>query len=237
MSNWEVKKRFWSAAGYRESDSGYVIELDGRGLKTPAKTPVVVPSKALAEAIVAEWQAQGDEIDPLALPYTRTANSALDKVTPQHAAVADMLAEYGGTDLLCYRAEAPEGLVARQAAAWDEVLDWAAETLGARLKSTAGVMFLEQDAAALAALREQVHALSPFELAAFHDLVSLTGSLVLGFAATREFLPSEDIWQRSRVDEAWQEEQWGKDEEATSLAETKRQAFLHAYDFYKKCND
>ncbi len=235
MAGWNTKKRFWETAGFEASEAGFGVQLDGRGLKTPAKTAVVVPTKAMAEAIAAEWQAQGDEIDPLSMPVTRSANAALDKVALQHAEVADMLAEYGGTDLLCYRADSPTELMNRQATLWDPILDWAEEVLDARLTPVQGVMFQSQDSAALQNLRQRVHKFSNFELAAFHDLVSLSGSLVLGFAAVYQIKTADELWNLSRVDELWQEEQWGFDEEAHDLAETKRIAFDHANKFFKLC--
>ncbi len=233
MAGWNTSKRFWKSAGYAAHEDGFAIQLDGRSLKTPAKTPVVVPTEELAKSIAAEWQAQGDQVDPLSMPFTRTANSALDKVAIQKSEVADMLADYGGTDLLCYRADAPTELVARQAENWDPVLDWAADTLKARLHPVSGVMFQPQNQEALETLRAMVQRLTCFQLAAFHDLVCMSGSLVLGFAAVEGYCPAEACWTLSRLDELWQEEQWGRDEEAHALSETKRLAFLHAHRFFK----
>ena len=232
MSGW-AKKRFWKETGVVEVEGGYTVELDGRRVKTPAKAPLTLPTRAMAEAIAAEWQAQEKEIDPNTMPVTRSANAAIDKVAIQHGEVADMLAEYGGSDLLCYRAAQPVELVARQAERWDPMLDWAGEKLGAKLQPVSGVMHIAQDQAALDRLKTQVHALSNFEMAAFHDLVSLSGSLVLGFAAVHQARPIEDLWALSRLDEDWQEEQWGVDEEAAEQAEIKRQAFLHADFFFR----
>ena len=232
MSGW-AKKRFWKETGVVEVEGGYTVELDGRRVKTPAKAPLTLPSRAMAEAIAAEWQAQEGEIDPNSMPVTRSANAAIDKVAIQHGEVADMLAEYGGSDLLCYRATQPVELVARQAERWDPMLDWAEAELGARLKPVSGVMHMAQDSAALEQLRTQVHALSNFEMAAFHDLVSLSGSLVLGFAAVHDARPIEALWTLSRLDEDWQEEQWGIDEEAAEQAEIKKQAFFHADRFFR----
>lgn len=234
MSEWAAK-RFWTEAQAVADDDGWTVKLDGRGVKTPAKAALIVPTKGLAQAIAEEWRAQEDKIDPTTMPFTRMSNSAIDKVTPQKAEVADMLAAYGDSDLLCYRADDPEGLVSRQSDAWDPVLDWAAETLGARLLPRVGVMHAPQDAGALAELSRRTHALSPFELAAFHDLVSLTGSLILGFAQMHGHGDSESIWKMSRIDETWQEEQWGVDEEAEALAESKRGEFNHAVRFVQLC--
>lgn len=235
MAGWNTKRKFWKEASVAEQDGTYAVLLDGRGLKTPAKTPVVAPTEAIAKAIAAEWDAQVEEIDPLTMPVTLWANAALDKVALQHAEVADMLADYGGTDLLCYRADNPQELVARQAELWDPILDWAADQLDARLIPVQGVMFQSQDAAALERLRSRVHAFSNFELSAFHDLVALSGSLILGFAAVQELRPIEELWNLSRVDELWQEEQWGRDEEAFELAETKKQAFIQAQLNFNLC--
>ncbi|MGR3760696.1 ATP12 family chaperone protein [Roseobacteraceae bacterium NS-SX3] len=234
MSEWK-QKRFWKQVSVAAADGGFAVELDGRRVKTPAKALLAVPSQELAERIAAEWDEQVDPVDPLSMPFTRSANAAIDKVIPQKAAVADMLAEYGDSDLLCYRAESPEGLVARQAEEWDPALEWAADELGARLFPCAGVLHRPQDPAALAALREQVHAMTPFQLAAFHDLVCISGSLVLGFAAARGWRDADEIWQISRLDERWQEEQWGADAEAQAAAEAKREAFLHAKRFFDSC--
>jgi len=231
MSGW-AQKRFWKQVSVAESDGGFAVELDGRRVKTPAKAPLAVPTRRMADAIAAEWDAQTESVDPGTMPCTRSANAAIDKVTHQHSEVADMLAEYGDSDLLCYRADTPAELTLRQAREWDPALDWAAEALGARLQPRAGVLHQPQDPAALEILRGKVHAMTPFQLAAFHDLVGISGSLVLGFAAALGWRGADEIWQLSRLDERWQEEQWGVDEEAQAAAEVKRQEFLHAKRFY-----
>lgn len=227
MSEWKAK-RFWKEAVVHETAEGFGIALDGRDVKTPAKRSLIAPTRPFAEEIAAEWNAQNEVIDPGSMPFTRSANAALDKVATQHVEVADMLAAYGDSDLLCYRAEYPSALVERQAAQWDPVLDWAADVLGARLKARAGVMHVPQAPEALAKLTEKTRKLSAFELAGFHDLVSLSGSLILGFAATQNFLPPKAIWEISRLDEIWQAEEWGADDEAEAAAAIKEAAFIHA---------
>ncbi|MEM7519961.1 MAG: ATP12 family protein [Pseudomonadota bacterium] len=227
MSDWKLK-RFWTDVTVETAGGGFGVRLDGRGIKTPAKRAIVMPTQGLADAVAAEWAAQKEEINPLEMPATRTVNAAIDKVATQHAEVADMLAAYGDSDLLCYRADTPQTLIARQAAAWDPMLDWGHEALGARLAPRTGVMHTPQDPAALARLKELTHALTAFELAAFHDLVSLSGSLVLAFATARGHEAPEAVWEISRLDETWQAEQWGRDEEAETQANLKRQDFLHA---------
>ncbi|MGD9863199.1 MAG: ATP12 family chaperone protein [Pseudodonghicola sp.] len=231
MSEWK-SKRFWDEATVAEQDGGYHVLLDGRLVKTPAKAVLILPTREMAEAVAAEWAAQEGVIDPGTMPFTRSANAAIDKVRIQHAEVADMLADYGDSDLLCYRADRPQELADRQAALWDPALDWAAQALGVRLTAHSGVIHQPQAAEGQARLRALVHALDPFQLAAFHDLVSLSGSLILGFAAARDWRDADAIWQLSRLDELWQQEQWGRDDEAEATAELKRAAFLHAKKFF-----
>lgn len=231
MSEWK-QKRFWTDAQASQTEAGWTVQLDGRNVKTPAKAALTLPTRALADAIAAEWQAQDDVVNPLSMPFTRSANAAIDKVAPQHGEVADMLAAYGDADLLCYRADSPEALVKRQAETWDPYLDWAAQTLNARLVPRVGVIHESQDGAALETLAKRVHAMTAFELAAFHDLVSLSGSLILGFAAAQDLHATPMIWAASRVDETWQQEQWGDDEEALEVAEIKKASFLHAKAFF-----
>ena len=232
MSDW-APKRFWKLATTTQTDQGFGVLLDGRPVRTPAKALLEVPSETLAAELAREFDAQQDRINPLTMPFTRTANAAIDKVAVQHGEVADMLADYGDSDLLCYRADGPEELVTRQQEQWDPLLDWAADALDARLEPRTGVIHRAQDPDALKALRTRVHALSAFELAAFHDLVSISGSLVIGFAAALQARPIDALWTVSRLDEIWQEEQWGADEEALEMAAFKKAAFLHAHSFMR----
>jgi len=232
VAGWKAK-RFWKTASAAEAPGGFAVTLDGRPVRTPAKAPLVVPGRALAEAIAQEWEAQGDTVVPATMPLTRAANSAIDKVAPQFAEVAALVAAYGESDLICYRATHPEGLVARQAEAWDPLLDWAARHLDAPLVAVAGVLPEAQPAASVAALAAQVHALSPFALAALHDLVGLSGSLVIGLAAAAGWEPPEALWERSRVDEDWQAAEWGADAEAAAASAARRSAFLDAARFHQ----
>jgi len=224
-------KRFWTEARVVPAPGGHGIALDARAVKTPAKAPLVLPSHALAEAVAAEWDAQKDAVDPRTMPLTRAANAAIDKVVPQYDEVAEMIAAYGGSDLLCYRAPGPEALVARQAAGWDRWLDWAAARHGARLAAGVGVVHVAQDAACLSALGARVRAHSAFELTGLYDLVALSGSLVLGLAVSEGALDPAAAWDLSRIDETWQAEQWGADEDAEALAAAKRRDFLQAHRF------
>lgn len=232
MSGWQAK-RFWTEVSTEPVDGGYRVLLDARPVRTPAKAALILPTQAMAEAVAAEWRAVDKIVDPLRLPVTRAANAAIDKVEPQFAEVCDLIAAYGASDLLCYRAEAPAELTAAQAAAWDPMLDWAALRLGARLIATRGVVPIAQPADSLAALAAQVRACSHFQLTALHDLVGLSGSLVLGLAATTGEFTLESLWRLSRFDEEWQSAQWGEDEEASAVAQRKRDDFLRAGHFWK----
>ena len=225
-------KRFWKDTTVCEVENGFTVLLDGRNVRTPAKALLVVPTVQMAEEVRLEWDAQEGEIDPSVMPYTRGANAAIDKVSVQHSEVADMLSEYGDSDLTCYRATYPQELIALQAKAWDPIIEWVFETYGARLEPRVGVMPVPQDQAALDILRQRVHALDSFQLSAFHDLVSLSGSLALGLAATESLYPIEALWALSRVDEEFQISQWGADDEANEVSDIKRQSFVHAYKFF-----
>lgn len=232
MTEWKSRK-FWTDVSVDKVEQGWCVLLDGRPIKTPSKSPLHLPTEPLARMVAEEWAAQQDQIRPETMPATRRANSAIDKVGPRWNDVVDVVAAYGETDLLCYRAEGPELLVARQAREWDPMLDWAADTFGVRLAVVAGVIPVPQEARALARLRAELDAMDEFGLTAMHDLVSLTGSLVLGLAVAKDALRPEQAWTLSRIDEEWQISQWGRDEEAEAAAETKRLAFLEADTFMR----
>ena len=232
MSDWKAK-RFWKAAEASSCDGGFTVFLDGRPVRTPAKAPLTMPTLAMAEAVALEWDAQDDIIDPRTMPVTRGANAAIDKVRMQRVEVISLLAEYGDSDLLCYRAAGPDELIKRQAAGWDPMLEWAAETLDARLFVGEGVMHVTQNPTVLQRLETQVAAFDDFELAAVHDLVSISGSLVLALAITKNAIAVEEAWLLSRIDEHWQIEQWGEDDEASVTEAIKRTAFLDAFRFYQ----
>ena len=230
MSDWAAK-RFWKTASTPSLDGGFTVHLDGRPVKTPAKSKFVVPNIALAQAAAAEWDAQEDTIDVTSMPVTRAINAAIDKVAVQFDEVAQMLAAYGDSDVTCYRADSPSELVARQNLTWDPLLDWAHERFNVRLIPVQGVMHVPQNSAALERLSAPLFEMTEFELTAMHDLVSLSGSLIIGLAAAEKFQPIDALWQMSRVDEIWQIEQWGEDEEATEQSEIKHSAFQAAARF------
>ena len=230
MTQWAMK-RFWQTASVEDVEGGFTILLDGRPVRTPAKRAFLLPTRAMAEVAAGEWEAQEREIAPLTMPVTRAANAAIDKVAIQHAEVAAMIAAYAESDLLCHRADRPMELAARQAEAWDPLLDWLREALGAPLEPTSGVIPRAQPAESLARLQARVASLDAFELTALHDLVALSGSLVIGLAAMEEVSPIEFLWDISRIDETWQQEQWGVDSEAAAVAAARRRDFLQARRF------
>jgi chaperone required for assembly of F1-ATPase len=225
-----LRRRFWKAASVRSEANGFGVSLDVRPLRTPAGLPLVVPTAPLAAAIAAEWDEIEKEILPERLPFTRAANVAIDRIAPRPGPVIDTIAEYGGADLLCYRAAEPEGLADRQAAGWDPWLQWSARELRAPLVAVTGVMPQRQPAPSLAALRAAVAAEDALHLTALHELVVLSGSLVLGLAVVRGALAGEEAWELSRIDESWQAEQWGLDAEAEAAAAVRRTDFLRARD-------
>ncbi|MBV0891287.1 ATPase [Paracoccus sp. Z118] len=223
MSEWKPK-RFWTRTGLERTPEGWRVALDGKPVNTPGKLPLILPTEGLAQAVAAEWDTVGELIDPGAMPLTRAANSAIEKVAPQFPAVAALLAEYGGTDLLSYRDDRQEALALEQAAEWDPLLDWAAEELGARLIVTRGVMPVVQDEAALRTLAAHVAALDPWGLTALHDLVTLPGSLILGLATVRGRIDADEAHRLARLDEDFQSRLWGHDDEADAAADARRAA-------------
>ena len=207
-------KRFWRTATTVPQDGGRGIALDGRPVRTPARAPLVVPSEKLAEAIAAEWNAQGSDIDPAAMPMTGIANAAIDLATGDRAAFAETIAAYAQTDLLCYRDDRDAALQGEQAAAWNPLLAWAEARHGIEFALAQGVLPIDQPAATVAALREAVHALDPFRLAPLSPLVTIGGSLVAGLALVEDAFPADALWTAVSLDELYQERRWGADSEA-----------------------
>jgi chaperone required for assembly of F1-ATPase len=230
MSEWAAK-RFWTKSTVGEEAGGYVVLLDGRPIRTPSRAILAVPTRGLAGAVAEEWDRQEEVIRPATMPMTRIANTAQDRVAPEFDAVARIVAAYGETDLLCYRADGPAELVRRQREAWDPLLDWAAERFGARLCPTTGVVPVAQPGAALDRLAAAVTDRSAWRLTALHELVVLTGSLVAGLAVAEGACAPEEAWTLSRIDEDWQIAQWGSDSEAEASAARRRAGFLEAVRF------
>lgn len=207
-------KRFYKDSVASARDGGFAILLDGKAVKTPGARPLAAPHLALAEAIAAEWRGQDEQVRPSTMPMTQLASTALDRVGPERAHIVEQLMNYAGTDLLCYRVETPADLVARHAAAWQPLLDWAAQALDAPLLTTTGLTALAQPSASLAALRRHVEAYDDWRLTALQSATAAMGSLILGLALTEGRLDAEAAFQASQLDETYQIEQWGEDWEA-----------------------
>lgn len=210
-------KRFYKQAGIAQTEIGFAVELDGRAIKTPAKAALTLPTEALALAIAAEWDTQGETLDLPAMTLTRLANVALDRTPETRADLADELARYAGTDVTCYLAEAPSGLRERQEAAWKPWRDWAGRELGVVLVPVIGLMASPQPEASLEAVRTHALGLDDFRLTALTWACSLLGSAVLALAVERGLLSATEALTASLVDEDWQIEQWGEDEEAQQV--------------------
>jgi chaperone required for assembly of F1-ATPase len=205
-----LRRRFYAAAGVLEAPAGFEITLDGRPVRTPARHPLVFPGRTLAQAAAAEWDAQGEFIEPARMPLTRLANTIIDGVAAAPDAVAAEVEKYLGTDLLFYRAASPDRLVERQKQHWDPVLEWAQLTLGAHFLTGTGVMPLLQPETALAAASAAIPR-EPWRLGAVHAVTTLTGSALLALALARGAISCNTAWAAAHVDEDWNMEFWGED--------------------------
>lgn len=218
-------KRFYSHATAIARDGGHAVELDGRPVRTPARAPLILPTAMLGEAVAAEWTAQGDMIDPRSMPFTGLANAAIDQIAPNAATFAAGVAQYGESDLFCYRAASPDALVARQAGEWDPLLDWARERYDIAFRVTSGIVHVAQPPETLTRLSAVVAAFDPFLLAGLSTLVTMSGSLVAGLAIIEGAFTFETLWRAVELDEIWQAEQWGEDEEATRIRDLRSAEF------------
>jgi len=207
-------KRFWKQAAVVAGEGGWSVALDGRPVRTPARDLLLLPNPALAEAVATEWNLATETVDPRAMPLTGLANAALDRVAPASDAFATSLANYAASDLLCYRADSPTLLVARQAEHWDPLLHWARRRYDIDFVVTQGVAPVDQPAATLARLHQAVAELEPFLLAGLSPLVTVGGSLVAALALLEQAVDVDTAWAAISLDEHWQLEQWGSDAEA-----------------------
>jgi chaperone required for assembly of F1-ATPase len=208
-----LRKRFYKEVGVADAEGGFAITLDGKPIRTPSGRQVVIPARELAEAVAAEWAGQKEALDPMTMPLTRLANSVIEGVVDRVDLVADDLAKYFQSDLLLYRAGYPEALVAREAAHWDPPLFWAAETLGAHFILSEGIMHVKQPDEAVQAARAALPQ-NPWSVAALHVITTLTGSALLALALAHGVRDADQVWAAAHVDEDWNADQWGVDEEA-----------------------
>lgn len=215
-------KRFWT---HVTLDDARAVQLDGKPVRTPGRVPLALPNAALAEAIADEWGAVEGEIDPRAMPLTGLANAAIDRIAPDPALFAAGLAAYGESDLLCYRADAPDDLARRQATAWDPLLDWARTRYDVHFAVTTGILHRAQPPATLARLGEAVAARGPYELAALSPIVTIGGSLVAALALAEQAASAEAVWDAVTLDEDYQAGKWGRDPLAEAGIAARRRDF------------
>ena len=216
-------RRAYSEVRVATVGTGFGVTLDDKALKTPAGTPIVVPTRALAAAIAEEWSNQGERLRLDALPLTRIAGTALDRVSARRAELRRDLAAYGETELVCHRAERPPELVARQRAAWQPLVDWLADRFDARLETTEGVLAREQPRASITALARALESYDDWRLAALSIAVGAAGSLAIGLALIEKRLDPRQAFEAAELDASYQIEAWGEDPEAT-----RRQAEIRA---------
>ena len=214
--------RFYKAVDIAPHGDGFSVRLDGRGAKTPGGGVLSAPNESLARVIADEWAAQDKLIDLSAMHATRLAFTALDRTVEARAAMAAEVARYAGSDLLCYLAEEPKVLAEREAAVWGPWLSWFNQSLGVKLAPSIGIAPVRQSPEALARVEALAGELDDFRLTGLAFAAALYGSAVLAFAVERGALPASDAFELSRLDEAFQEEQWGVDEEAHARAEALR---------------
>jgi chaperone required for assembly of F1-ATPase len=219
-----LPKRFYKDVSVSDGDAHQIL-LDGRAIKTPGKRSLSVPTRALAEAIAAEWVAQEVVINPATMPLTKFANTAIDAVSDRIDEVAADLVAYAGSDLVCYRAHGPTELVVLQQRHWDPVVAWAREALGAHFAVVDGVMPIEQSAEALEPFAAALKPHDAFRLTGQHVLTTLTGSALLTLAHMRGFLSADDAWTAAHADEDYQIALWGEDDEASERRKIRRAEF------------
>ena len=218
-------RRFYKAVAVAGTAAPFAVTLDERSLRTPLKQALDLPTRPLAEAVAAEWEAQSEKIDPQSMPFTKLANTALDRVASDRERIVGEIVEFAGSDLVCYRAEKPQELVERQARGWQPVLDWARATFGGDFTVTEGIVHVGQPASALQAMNAYLACKSPWALTALHNMTTLTGSaLISAMACDGAVLPAE-AWLAAHIDEDWQIEQWGADEEASHRREYRKREF------------
>ena len=224
-------KRLYKQASVAPGEGGEQVLLDERPVRTPARRPLELPTQALARAIAAEWNAQGAEVRPRSMPLTGLANAAVDRVVPDKEAFARGLAAYGEADLLCYRADGPASLVARQAELWDPILAWARRRFDVDFEIVTGIIHRPQADGTIVRLGHAVAVMDPFQLAAMSPLVTISGSLVIALALAGAAIDPATAWAAATLDETWQAEQWGEDAEAAARLEARRAEFDSAYLF------
>ena len=222
-------RRFYTEAAVRPEADGWTVTLDGRPVRTPKRLPLILPRRAVAGAVAAEWAAQGQAVVPASMPMMTLASTALDIVAADPGPAIGEIVAYAGSGLVCYRADGPASLAARQAAAWNPPVAWFERETGQRLVISEGIVHRPQAPALLARVEALLAALDPFTLTAIHSLTTLTGSAVLALAALHRQLNADEAWSGAHVDETWQAEQWGEDAEAKARRDARRTVYDAAF--------
>ena len=230
MTHWKNARK-WKKVWLNNSPEGFEIFLDDNRLLTPKNEIVVLKTKKLALKVLKEWEKQEKFVEPSTMPVTRLVNSAIDTVKVDHQLIVEHLLSYGETDLICYRARNPAELVELQNANWNPVLEWARKDLKIGLKCVYGLCYETQCLQAIKTIRERINEFDCFTLVAFSELVTISGSMLLGLATYYNFLEHEEAWQKSVLDEVWQGSKWGYDEESKLAREKKLKDFKFAYEF------
>jgi chaperone required for assembly of F1-ATPase len=226
-------KRIYKTVAVDEIEGGFSVTLDGRLVRSPARRELTVPNRPLAEAVAAEWEAQEETIDPKGMPMMSLLATATDRVGTQRDHVIDTIVGYAGSDLICYWAERPADLVQRQSETWRPLLDWSAESLGARFEATTGIMPVQQSTEAMNAIRDVVAGYEDLPMTAMHELTAISGSVVIGLAVAEGHLGAEDGLAAAQLDEVFQIERNGEDEEAMERLANMRTDLLNAAEFLR----
>ena len=224
-------KRFYSAVAVDHIESGWMVTLDGRSLQTQGGRAQVLPTEEVAELLATEWREQGDEIDPAGFRHRDMADYAIDVIAKDPASVIDKLMGYGETDTLCYHADPEDALYRRQQAVWEPLLAELEQREGIRLRRISGILHRAQPEASLARLRDRLRAFDPFRLAALEQLTTLAASLCIGLAALEPAADADRLWDASNLEEDWQADLWGRDEEAQARRDVRRRDFKAAHRF------
>lgn len=224
-------KRFWKDVSVEREGDGWVIRLDGRPVKTPARSALTVESERLAEAIADEWRCVGETVDPRAMPLTGLANAAIDRVAPAREEFAKGLARYAEADLACYRSEGPSALVKRQEEEWDSLLAWGRSRFDVDFATTSGLTHVNQPEGTVRRLSQALGSLGAFHLAGLSPLITIGGSLIAALSVLERAMTPGQAWDAVSVDERWQLEQWGSDAEAEAALENRRRDFMAAASF------
>lgn len=228
-------KRFFKEVSVDQHDNMYVVLLDGKKIKTPEKSLCLMPTAEMAEAIADEWNAQEEDVDPNSMPLTKLINTSIDRVEKRRDDLIEELVKFAGADQVCYRADYPPELVALQNKIWNPLLSLMKETYGTSLRVVTGVIFTEQDAQEVSKIRKLIEEVESFKLMALYTMITVTGSVTVGFSLFKGHLGLNEAWEAGQLDENFQISQWGSDEEAEQRQQNLRSELENAFRFLELC--